>query len=158
MAPQEREPADPADSPVASPEQGEAQVEANARASAAGETPEPTTDASAVNELMEFGKAFVGVAEAEWALTYAAFWRAWTHGLVSMMAGFIAWSAGLVAVILALVALFDSVMWAFATVAVVHVIVGFVAWKRRMLWQRRIGFPRTRATASVALGLRTPPT
>src|SRR5688500_14248244 len=86
MAPQDRPPANPADSPVAPPAEAEAQVAAHAAASAAGETPESTVDTSAVNELAEFGKAIVGVAEAEWALTYAAFWRAWTHGLVSMFA------------------------------------------------------------------------
>lgn len=118
--------------------------------------PPAATDDGAVAELAKFANAVAQSAQAEWSLTLAAAARTMTHGAISLLSAFIAWSFGLVAVLIGL-SQWLSPLWAFSILSLVHVAVGAYAWKRRLLWQRRIGFGRTGAAIATALGLRTPP-
>lgn len=117
----------------------------------------PVDPPGAAEELIAFVRALGRSAHAELSLSYAATVRAIVLGAIALIAVAFAWATAMVALTLALTA-WIGVIWTFALLAVAHGIVAAVAWTRRMRWQRRIGFPRTRAAiATLAGGRESPP-
>lgn len=109
-------------------------------------------------ELVAFARALGNSLHAEFALSFAAWVRASVLGVVTLVALVLAWGAAMVALTLALVAWLDSAAWAFTVLAAAHGAAAAVTWNRRLAWQRRIGFPRTRAAIATVAGKReTPP-
>ncbi|HVF34470.1 MAG TPA: hypothetical protein VND91_04045 [Candidatus Saccharimonadia bacterium] len=118
----------------------------------AADVPEPTP----LEELFAFGGAVAKSANAELTLSFASFVRAAVFGLAALGAVALAWLTAMVALTVFLVQ-WLGVVYAFALLAIAHGAAAMFAWKRRMLWQKRIGFPRTRAAIATVAGLREPP-
>jgi hypothetical protein len=113
-------------------------------------------DPTALDEALAFGRAIAQSAQAELALSTASFVRAFAHGIAAIGAVALAWAAAMVSLTLFLTAWFGAA-WAFAVLAVAHGALAFFAWRRHLLWQKRIGFARTRAALATVAGLREPP-
>ena len=114
--------------------------------------PEPTP----LEELFAFGRAVALSANAELTLSFASFVRAMVFGLAALGAVALAWLTAMVSLTVFLVQWLGA-GWAFALLAVAHATIAGLAWKRRMLWQKRIGFPRTRAAVATVAGFREAP-
>jgi hypothetical protein len=118
--------------------------------------PAPVETPTAAEELLAFGGALAKSAAAEWSLSVAAFVRATVHGLAALFAMVLAWATAMVALTLFLVYLVGTA-WAFTLLAAAHLVLAGFAWKRHLVWQKRVGFPRTRAVIATVAGLREPP-
>ena len=118
--------------------------------------PAPVETPTAVEELVAFGRAIAQSASAELSLSTASFVRATIHGLAAIGAVVLAWIAAMVALTLFLVHLLGSTA-AFSVLALAHLALAGFAWKRHLLWQKRIGFTRTRAAIATVARLREPP-
>ena len=118
--------------------------------------PAPVETPTAVEELVAFGRAIAQSASAELSLSTASFVRATIHGIAAIGAVVLAWIAAMVALTLFLVHLLGSTA-AFSVLALAHLALAGFAWKRHLLWQKRIGFTRTRAAIATVAGLREPP-
>ena len=111
---------------------------------------------SAAEELTAFAGALAKSASAEWSLSVASFVRATIHGFAAIFAIVLAWAMAMVALTLFLIHLVGAT-WAFAALAVAHLVLAGLAWRRHLVWQKRMGFPRTRAVMATVAGLREPP-
>ncbi|HET9483759.1 MAG TPA: hypothetical protein VFO79_07370 [Xanthomonadales bacterium] len=118
--------------------------------------PAPVEIPTAVEELLAFGRAIAQSASAELSLSTASFVRATIHGIAAIGAVVLAWIAAMVALTLFLVHWLGSTT-AFSVLALAHLALAGFAWKRHLLWQKRIGFARTRAAIATVAGLREPP-
>lgn len=118
--------------------------------------PAAVAEPSAIDEALAFGRAIAQSAQAELTLSTASFVRAVTHGLAALGAVALAWLAAMVSLTLFLVEWLGAA-WAFAVLALAHGVLAFVAWRRHLAWQKRIGFARTRAALATVAGLREPP-
>lgn len=118
----------------------------------AAAVPEPTP----VEELLSFGTAIAKSANAELGLSVASFVRALVFGMAALGAIALAWLTAMVALTVFLVNWLGAV-YGFALLAIAHAGLAAFAWKRRMIWQKRIGFPRTRAALATIAGFREAP-
>jgi len=114
--------------------------------------PEPTP----VEELLSFGSAIAKSANAELSVSVASFVRAMVFGMAALGAIGLAWLTAMVALTVFLVHWLGAV-YGFALLALAHAALAAFAWKRRMIWQKRVGFPRTRAALATIAGFREAP-
>ncbi len=118
--------------------------------------PAPVERPEASEEVLAFARAIAKSANAELTLSSASFVRALVFGLMTLGAAGLAWLTAMVALTVWLVGAVGAV-WAFAALAVAHGALATVAWHRRRVWQKRIGFARTRAALATIAGLREAP-
>ena len=114
------------------------------------------SEPTALDEALAFGRAIAASAQAELTLSTASFVRAFAHGIAALGAVALAWLCARVSLTLFLTQWLGAA-WAFAVLAITHGALAFFAWRRHVLWQKRIGFERTRAALATVAGLREPP-